>query len=152
MTILDILALAAAIAAVGLVWRVSRQKAELSAKIDRLQSTLFQTRSDLRGLEERLDLRIGGLDVAVQKATGEYRFDPKMPLVQLYEIEPRAQNVLAAFHIGGCASCAVDESESLEAAVSERGADLDRVLAALSILPQNGQTPELRAPNVHFEV
>lgn len=152
MTILDIIALATAIAAIVLAWRASRQNADLSAKIDRLQSTVFQTRIDLRDMEERLENRIGVLDVAVQRATGEYRFDPKMPLVELYEIEPRAQNVLAAFHIGGCASCAVDESESLEQAVNERGANLDRVLAALSSLSPNGEAPELRVPNVHFEV
>ncbi len=80
------------------------------------------------------------------------RFDPGMSLTHLYEIEPRAQGVLAAFHIGGCASCAVDEDGTLADAVQERGADMDKVLAALNTLPANGGQADLRMPNVKFNI
>ena len=65
---------------------------------------------------------------------------------------PGAQRALfRRYHIGGCASCAVDEEGSLAQAVRERGADLDSVLTALNTLPANGGMNDLRMPNVRFD-
>lgn len=152
MTIFEIIALLMAGAALLVTWRATRELKALTAKLDRLQTTLYETRQEQRALQEQTFQRIATLDVSWQKATGKLRFDPDAPLMHLYEIEPRAQAVLAAFHIGGCASCAVDESGTLAQVVRERGADLDRVLAALNTLPADGRPADLRMPNVRLDL
>src|SRR5581483_7217510 len=149
MPYLDILAILMAAVAIFIAWRATQDLKALTAKLDRLQTTLFETRQDQRKQQEQVENRIAALDVSLQKATGKLRFDPNLSLTRLYEIEPRAELVLAAFHIGGCADCMVDENLSLADAVRQRGADLDRVLTALNTLPPNGAQPDLRVPNVH---
>lgn len=152
MTIFEIIALITAAAAVFVAWRALQAIKAVTAKLDRLQSAVYETRQEQREQQAQTDTKIAALDVAMQKATGKLRFDPTASLTHLYEIEPRAQSVLAAFHIGGCASCAVDENGTLADAVRERGADLDRVLTALNTLPANGEHADLRMPNVHFDI
>lgn len=152
MPILEVFALLLAAVSLLLLWRVTREMNELRAKLDRVTSTIYATRSEIREQQDEIENRIGTLDLAVQKTTGKLRFDPNLSLTRLYEIEPRAQTILAGLHIGGCASCAVDEDSTLAQAVRERGGDLDRVLAALNALPSNGSVVERRTPNVQFEL
>ena len=149
---LEVAAIVVATIAIGVAWRTTRALQALAAKLDRLQTNLFETRQEQRVQQAQMEQRVAALDVAVQKTTGALRFDPGTQLVRLYEMEPRAEAVLAAFHIGGCASCAVDEHSTLAEAVRERGADLDRVLTALNTLPENGVAANLRVPNVKFNL
>jgi hypothetical protein len=70
-------------------------------------------------------------------------------------LHPQAAAVLAGFHIGGCASCAVDGSTRLEEAVAANGGQLEPLLVALNTLAleaANGTPGEerLRAPNVQL--
>lgn len=152
MPFVEIGLLIVSLVALLVAWRAWREMRALNGKMQRLSETLYQTRQEQHQKDAEIQNRVAALDVAVQKATGQLRFDPQQPLGELFEKEPRAQNVLAAFHIGGCASCAVDENTPLGDAVRERGADLDRVLTALNALPANGGAAELRAPNVKFEM
>ena len=149
--ILEIVAIIAAAVAIFVAWRAMQELKSLTSKLDRLQSTVYETRLEQRAAQEEVDTKIAALDVKVQTASGDLRFDPNTTLTRLYEIEPRAQAVLAAFHIGGCASCAVDEDGTLAEAVRERGADLYKVLTALNTLPANGGMSDMRMPNVRFE-
>lgn len=152
MPILEIIAIVVAAAAIFLAWRAIREIKSVTAKLDRLQSTVFETRREQRAGQEQMESKLAALDVSVQKATGTMRFDPNWKLTRLYQEEPRAEAVLAAFHIGGCASCAVDENGTLAQAVQERGADLDKILTALNTLPSNGGQADLRMPNVRFDI
>ena len=151
MPILEIVAILLAVVAGFVAWRATQDLKTVTSKLDRLQTTLFETRQEQRAQQEQFETKIAALDVSMQKATGKMRFDPNTPLTRLYQIEPRAQSVLAAFHIGGCASCAVDEDGTLAQAVRERGADLDSILTALNTLPANGGMTDLRMPNVRFD-
>lgn len=151
MPILEIFAIVIAAAAIFIAWRAMREIRSVTAKLDRLQSTVFETRREQRAGQEQMETRLAALDLSVQKATGKIRFDPDWKLTRLYQEEPRAEAVLAAFHIGGCASCAVDENGTLAQAVQERGADLNAILTALNTLPSNGGQADLRVPNVRFE-
>lgn len=152
MSILEIAALVMAAAALFVAWQSTRRAGELTAKLDRLQTTLYESRQEQRSTQQEFENRLAALDVALQQATGKLRFDPETPLIRLFETEPRAQSVLAAFHIGGCADCAVDENHSLAEAVRERGADLNRILTALNTLPADGGAANLRVPNVKFDL
>lgn len=151
MPILEIFAIVVAAAAAFLAWRAMQEIKAVTAKLDRLQSTVYETRQEQRAGQELTDTKIAALDVSMQKATGNMRFDPNWKLTRLYQEEPRAEAVLAAFHIGGCASCAVDENGTLAQAVQERGANLDKILTALNTLPSNGGQADLRMPNVRFD-
>lgn len=152
MPFLEIGLLCVALVALFVAWRALREIRALNAKTQRLMETLYQTRQEQRQKDVEIENRVAALDVALQKTTGQMRFDPQQPLDELFAQEPRAQNVLAAFHIGGCASCAVNEHTSLADAAKERGADLDAILAALNALPAPSAAPPLRAPNVKFEM
>jgi|SRR5581483_10060748 hypothetical protein len=152
MTFVEIALLLLTLAAMFVAWRALREIRALNAKLERVATTLYETRREQRAQDEEIENRVAALDVAMQKMTGQLRFDPNTPLTHLYEMEPRAANVLAAFHIGGCASCAVDENATLAEAVRARGADLDRVLTALNTLPANGSAPDLRVPNVQLHL
>lgn len=152
MPFIEIGLLVVSLVALLVAWRAWRELRALNAKMERLSETLYQTRQEQRQQDDEIQNRVAALDVALQQATGQMRFDPQQSLTELFEQEPRAQNVLAAFHIGGCASCAVDENASLADAVHARGADLERVLTALNALPANGGAAEMRAPNVKFEM
>jgi hypothetical protein len=152
MPILEILALAVSLVTILVAWRATQQVKQLTAKLDRLQTTLYETRQEQRAQQEHNEQRIAALEVSVQRASGKMRFDPNTSLTRLFEVEPRAAAVLAAFHIGGCASCAVDENETLAQVARERGADLERILTALNTLPLNDGQADLRMPNVRFQV
>ncbi len=152
MPILEIFAILVAAIAIFFAWRARQEIQTITAKLDRLQTTLYETRQAQRAQQEQMENKVAALDVAMQQATGKLRFDPSTTLTRLYETEPRAQAVLAAFHIGGCASCAVDENGTLADAVRERGADLKQVLTALNTLPANGGSMDLRMPNVRFDL
>ena len=152
MPIFEIGLLVLSLVSMFIAWRALQHFRELNSKLERMTTTLYQTRQEQRQQDEALQTRVAAMDVELQKMSGKLRFDPDRPLTELYGIEPRAQNVLAGFHIGGCASCAVDENATLAQAVSERGADLDRVLTALNALPANGEAADLRVPNVKFNL
>jgi hypothetical protein len=152
MTLFEITSLALALVALGLAWRARQRNAELQDRLARALKTLYDTRGNFRALREEYDTKFSSLDVALKKASGELRIEPSLRLSDLYMLEPRAQSVLAAFHIGGCDSCAVDDHATLAEAAQQTGANLDRVLAALNNLPPDGQALELRAPNAHFEM
>ncbi len=152
MPVLEIAAILLAAIAIFFARRARQDINSITTKLDRLQTTLYETRQEQRVQQEQVEAKIAALDLAVQQATGKLRFDPNTTLTRLYEIEPRAETVLAAFHIGGCASCAVDENGTLADAVRERGADLNKVLTALNTLPANGGSADLRMPNVRFDL
>lgn len=152
MPFLEIFAIVVSLIAILFAWRALGEIRTLTAKLERLQSTLYDTRQDQRAQQAQMENKIAALDVSVQKATGNLRFDPNITLAHLYQAEPRAQAVLAGFHIGGCASCAVDKDVTLAEAVQERGAELELVLTALNTLPANGEETDLRMPNVRFEL
>ena len=152
MPILEIGLFVLSLAAMFVAWRALQEIKALKAKLERMTATLYETRQEQRAQDEALQNRIAALDVQVQQVSGNLRFNPDQSLTELFEIEPRAQTVLASFHIGGCASCAVGANATLGQAVRERGADLDRVLTALNALPARSEPPDLRAPNVKFEL
>jgi hypothetical protein len=83
--ILEIVAIVAALAALLVAWRAQSQLKTMQAKLDRLQSTLYETRQEQRDAQSKAEQKLAALDVRVQKATGQMRFDPNLSLVRLYE-------------------------------------------------------------------
>ena len=101
MPIFEIGLLVLSLVSMFIAWRALQHFRELNSKLERMTTTLYQTRQEQRQQDEALQTRVAAMDVELQKMSGKLRFDPDRPLTELYEIEPRAQNVLAGFHIGG---------------------------------------------------
>jgi hybrid cluster-associated redox disulfide protein len=63
------------------------------------------------------------------------RFKADMTLGDALRTHERAREVFASFHLGGCAHCAMNESETIAQATAGYGIDSEKLLAALNELP-----------------
>jgi len=90
----------------------------LGDELDRLARRVDQLERRLRVLEPEL----------------EGRFHAEMTLAEVRQAHPGADEVLARFHLGGCASCAVSTTETLRQGTELHQVDLDGLLADLNAL------------------
>jgi hypothetical protein len=91
------------------------------------------------------------------RQAGNLRVTGDMTVDEITTLHPQAATILAGFHIGGCASCAVDGATRLDQAVVASGGSLEPVLVALNDLvteSADGTAPEerLRTPNVQLAI
>jgi hypothetical protein len=91
----------------------------------------------------------------LMRQAGDLKVTRDMTVDQVTALHPQAAAVLAGFHIGGCASCAVDGSVRLEEVVAANGGQLEPLLVALNNLVIGGAEgtaaeEPLRAPNVQL--
>jgi hypothetical protein len=73
-----------------------------------------------------------------------------MTIAEIYAMHPRAAEVLAGFHLGGCSSCAVSPDETLAGAARQNNLNLDMMLGALRQLADGksgGSTQPQYAPH-----
>ncbi len=106
------------------VGRLDRRLADVERRLGELDR--------LSGLVERIEAHVGPLPEP--EGTG---FTPEMTLAQVRAAHPRADEVLARHHLGGCAACAVSEVETLAEGAAVHQLDLDALLADLRALPPN---------------
>ena len=92
---------------------------QLSRRIDRLESQLRKLEKDA---------------VANPDGPAEGRFHAGMTIAEVREAHHDADEVLARFHLGGCASCAVSSVETLGEGAQLHQVDLDGLLADLNNL------------------
>jgi hypothetical protein len=100
-----------------------------------LVEDLLSLQRRLRENEEHSEQQMARLTYEVKRQSGQLRFTPEMTVARAYDLDARAQSVLASFHLGGCSHCAVDESLSLAEAAESQGRDLTDILVALNTLP-----------------
>jgi hypothetical protein len=72
------------------------------------------------------------------RQAGELAVTEDMSIDQINSLHPQAPRVLAGYHIGGCASCAVDGYTTLGEAMAGKGKELKSALAALNALVAEG--------------
>ena len=60
------------------------------------------------------------------------RFSAEMTVGEALSLDARTKWVLAAYHIGGCASCALSDEETLEELARGYGLRLEELLEALN--------------------
>lgn len=58
-------------------------------------------------------------------------FTLDMTIAQAMQVHPRAAEVFAAFHLGGCAHCHINQVETLDNVCSAYGLDPNELLEAL---------------------
>jgi hypothetical protein len=155
---LTYVAVALGLAALFLAWRTGRKNKDLDERIAQVNSRLYQLRRDMQEAQEQAEDDRLKLKFELLKLRGELRVTGEMTIGEIMVIHPQAQQLLARFHLGGCASCMVDDHQSLAEAAALNGRELEPILAALNVLVAegsngNGQfSPEqLKTPNVQLQ-
>lgn len=150
-----VLTLLLSTAAVGWGAWNERQRRELHSRLRALRSSHGRQIDALR--EELYDLQenVRRQEQALRLSRGEPLFTPSTTVQEAIEIDPRAAEVLAGFHIGGCDGCAVDPGDSLKRAATASNQPMDPLLKALNGLadgPAAGEVTSERRPNVRLDL
>jgi hybrid cluster-associated redox disulfide protein len=121
------------IAAVALLfaWRGARRAHYLEERLDTTNNRYFTVANQLRELEETSQSEIVDLKVELKRQAGLLKFEPQMTIGEISDMHPRAVEVLAGFHLGGCSSCAVSPDQTLSSAAQQHNINLDRLLGSL---------------------
>jgi hybrid cluster-associated redox disulfide protein len=165
MTVIAWLALLVAVAALGFAWKLNSELATATRRLDRYNKALFDANDEIRHLSERVEDEIAQMRVALRQQQGAPAFAPEMTVREALLAHPQAEQVLAAFHLGGCSHCAVEPGDKLADACREHGVDVQTVVGNLNLLVSQGQpvavngrhgqgngTPQLvKIPNVALE-
>lgn len=72
----------------------------------------------------------------------EKYFRPDMPVAEAMGMHPRAAEVFAAFHLGGCGSCGISQFETVEQVCAAYGVDLAVLLEVLEGLMEQEDAPK----------
>jgi hypothetical protein len=155
-TWLSIIAILAALAAAAYAWQLQREVARLTRRLDRYNKALFDTGEQLRTLREETLQAQAEVRVALMERTGGVRFTPETTLREAQLAHPQVQQVLAAFHVGGCDSCAAEPDETLARVCAERGIDAGALLGTLNALVSaggngNGPNAPVKLPNMTLD-
>jgi hybrid cluster-associated redox disulfide protein len=103
------------------------------------------TQARLNELESLVQKELQTVRALVRQQSGDLFFEPTMKIADAIAIDPRAREVLARFHLGGCSSCAITEAHTIEQAALSYGVDLERLMAALTAL-STGQEARPSSP------
>jgi heterodisulfide reductase subunit B len=149
-------ALLVGLALAAYVWKLQQELNTASRRLDRYNRALFDANDEVRRLREELNEATASLRVEILQRTGSISFRPEMTVRETEFLHPQAQQVLAAFHLGGCSSCAVEPDDTLTKVCSESGVDVNLVVANLNRLvgdlQGNGAVPQpVKLPNVELE-
>ncbi|MCS7220066.1 MAG: hypothetical protein RML36_03125 [Anaerolineae bacterium] len=135
-------ALALSALAVGWGWLNWRRWREVGRSLETLRSTHYRLVEEIRQEIATLQSEIRKLKVDwYRERNGGAVFAPSMTVGEALSLHPDVAEVLAAFHIGGCASCAVSPEVTLEAAAAQSRADLSLLLQSLNALLAEEQAP-----------
>lgn len=154
------IAFVVALAAVLWAWSLHRKNGELKERIAQVNSRVYHLRREMQEAQEKVGLQLTGLKVQLLQLKGDLKVTPEMKIGEVMALHPRAQQVLAGFHLGGCSSCTIDNNQSLAEAAALNSRELSPILVALNGLllegTGDGDSPvpaeQLKTPNVelHF--
>jgi hypothetical protein len=150
-------ALTLGLIAILMAWRANRKNKDLIERIAQVNSRVYNLRQAIQENQELTQQELLRLKYEHLKAQGELQVTGQMKIGELVAAYPQAQQVLTGFHLGGCASCMVDDNQSLAEAAALNGRPLEPILVALNGLvtdSPNGQlSPEqLKTPNVQLQL
>lgn len=150
-------ALALALAGLWLAWRANKQNRDLRERIAGVNSRVYHLRREMEEARQQADQTLLSLKYELLKLQGNLSVTGQMAIGDIQALHPQASQVLAGFHIGGCAGCAVDPRQTLAEAAALNGRPLEPILAALNMLvtgSSNGPAlPEqFKTPNVQLQL
>lgn len=158
-TILGLIALGVAGGALAYAWLLRQDLEKASRRLDRYNRALYEANDEVRQLKEEMADELAQLQATVLRSGGQAAFRPWMTVRQAYALHPQAQEVLAAFHLGGCSSCAVEPDAQLDRICAASGVDVDQVVTTLNgLLPANGSSNPItepqpvKLPNLSLEI
>ena len=145
-----------AMAALGWGAYTYRQARQLSEQLETSRKSHFRYADQARDQIEALESEVRSMKTQLRAAQGGTLYHADMTMEEALDLDPRVQQVLGGFHIGGCDSCAVSPEETLAKAAMLNNQDPDRVLAALNKLasPEAATLMEQleRRPNVQIQL
>ena len=151
------LALVIGLIAVAYAWKLQQELHTATRRLDRYNRALFDANDELRKVREEMTAALAGVQAGMRLPSGAHPlFAPQMKVRDAVTLHPQAEQILAAFHLGGCNSCAVDSNDTLAAVCQENGRDLSQLLQNLNLLvangqrQSNGQMPAIKVPNVEL--
>ena len=152
-------ALTVGLIAILMAWRANLKNKDLIERIAQVNSRVYNLRREMQESQEQTRQELLKLRYELLKAQGELQVTGQMKIGEIVALHPETQQVLAGFHLGGCASCMVDDNQSLAEAAALNGRMLEPILVALNALvadSPNGQpSPEqperLKTPNVQLQ-
>ncbi len=144
---LTIIAIAAALAAFAFAFFTRRQVQELNRRLSTTRSHVYELLSRIEELEEGLQAQGKELRFEIKKAAGQVHFGPETTIGEVQAVHPFADRIMAAFHMGGCHSCAVSPDETIAEACARLGVNQAAFLAAL----QNQDVEPIPLINVRLQ-
>jgi len=151
------LALVIGLMAVAYAWKLQQELHTVTRRLDRYNRALFDANEELRKVREEMTAALAGVRAEMRLPVGAHTlFEPQMKVRDAVTIHPQAEQILAAFHLGGCHSCAIDPNDTLAAVCQENGRDLAQLLQNLNLLvassqkQPNGQMQSIKVPNVEL--
>lgn len=150
-------ALLTASGAVAYAWKLQQELHTATRRLDRYHRALFDANEEIRKVRDELNAALAQVRVESRLPNGvTATFAPQMKVRDAIAIHPQAEQILAAFHLGGCNSCAVDPNETLADICREHGRDLTQLLHNLHLLligeqiPPKGEPQRLKVPNIEL--
>jgi hypothetical protein len=153
--------LAVLLALVGIVmaWLVNRKNNDLKERLAQANSRVYTLRREFQEKQEKFEQDLLSLRFEVLKSQGNLKVTPETRIDELSRMHPQALQVLAGFHLGGCASCSVDDRQTLTEAAGVNGRELEPILVALNTLIAESSkgnvmvSPErLKTPNIQLHI
>lgn len=68
----------------------------------------------------------------MSETTTAQKFVGTMTVGDALRAHPRAKEMMASFHLGGCSACSMSEEETLEQVCEGYGVSLEKLMAALN--------------------
>ena len=149
-------AIVLSLVAIFMAWLAHRNHKESRERIAQLNSRLYNLRREMEESQEQAQVELMKLKFELLKLQGDLQITGEMKIGEILAVHQLAQQVLAGFHIGGCASCLVENSQSLAEAAALNGRELEPILVALNALVEGGANGHLSAeplkiPNVQLQ-
>lgn len=151
------LALLIGAVAVAYAWKLQQELHTATRRLDRYNRALYDANDEIRKVREELTAALAQVWAESRLPQGvTAHFEPQMKVRDAVASHPQVEQILAAFHLGGCRSCAVDPNDTLADICREHGRDLAQLLQNLNLLmanaqkQPNGQPQLLKVPNVEL--
>ncbi len=158
-TVFTVIALLLGLAALVYAWMVRQDLDKATGRLDRYNRALYDANDQIRRLEERHAADMAELRAEIARSSGKAAFRPSMTVRESYALHPQAQEILAAYHMGGCSSCAVELDDTVAKVCANAGSDVGQVIKDLNLLlagqPTNGHTngiQRVKLPNLTLDV
>ncbi len=162
-TTLAVVALLLAGAALVYAWMLQQGLDQSTRRLDRYNRALFEATDEIRRLREEHSQQLAVLRGETARLSGKAAFSPEMTVREIYALHPQAQEVLSAYHLGGCSSCAVNPDDALAQVCRASGLETAEIVQSLNGLfaataagqsgtGQNGEIKRVKLPNVELSL